>query len=241
MKRILLMIFRNLFYVPITWIRLNWYVKHKEKYTEEQIYALLRDIVVHAVRGGNVEILASGMENIPSGDGFILYPNHQGLFDILTILDTCPRNFGIIGKIELKNTPLIKQVFALTDSYYIDRDDLRQSMDVIRNVTKDVKEGHSFVIFPEGTRSKQGNHLLEFKGGSFKAAQKAGCPIVPVAIVDSYKVMDTNSIRRVTVKVAYLPPLTAPEYQGMKTTEIAEEVRSRIEQKIAEMTANESI
>ena len=240
MKRIILMIFRNLFYAPVMWIRLNWYVKHKEKYSEDQIYALLRDIVVHAVRGGNVEVRSYGVENIPAENGFIMYPNHQGLFDILAVLDTCPNNFRIIGKAELTNTPLIKQVFALTDSYYIDREDLRQSMEVIKNVTKDVKEGRNFVIFPEGARSKQGNSLLEFKGGSFKAAQKAGCPIVPVAIADSYKVMDTNSTKRVTVKIAYLPPLLASDYQGMKTTEIAEEVRSRIIQKIQEMTGEDA-
>ena len=81
-------------------------------------------------------------------------------------------------------------------AYAIDRDDIKQSMKVILQVTKEVMQGRNFLIFAEGTRSKDGNQLLEFKGGSFKAAMKAKCPIVPVALIDSYKSFDTDSINR---------------------------------------------
>ena len=76
--------------------------------------------------------------------------------------------------------------------------------------------------------------MLEFKGGSFKSAQKAKCPIVPCALIDSFVPFDQKSIRPVTVKLYYLPPMYYEEYKDMKTTEIAAEVKRRIEAKIAE-------
>ena len=98
----------------------------------------------------------------------------------------------------------------------IDREDIRQSMQVIMDVTEEVKKGRNYLIFAEGTRSKMGNKLLEFKGGSFKAATKAKCPIIPIALIDSFKPFDTNSIAPVTVQVHFLEPIYYEEYQNMK-------------------------
>jgi len=117
-------------------------------------------------------------------------------------------------------------------AFIIDREDIKQSMQVIINVTKEVKAGRNYLIFAEGTRSKHGNHPQEFKGGSFKAAMKAKCPIIPVALIDSYKSFDTGSVKQVTVQVHFLTPMLYEEYQNMKSTEIAAEVKRRIEDTI---------
>lgn len=116
----------------------------------------------------------------------------------------------------------------------LDRDDVRQAMKVILQVSEEVKNGRNYLIFAEGTRSRKGNQLLDFKGGSFKSAIKAQCPIVPVAIIDSYKSFDTNSIKKLTVQVHFLKPLLYEDYKDMKSTEIAKWVKSRIEETIAE-------
>lgn len=234
MKRILLMVFRNLFFVPYGWIRLCYYASHTDKYTKEQIYAMLQDIVHRANRGGRITIKSSGQENIPSENGFIFYPNHQGLYDVLAIVDACPTPFAVVMKKEIKNVPFLKQVFACMKAYAIDREDVKQAMQVILQVTKDVKQGRNFLIFAEGTRSRKQNELLDFKGGSFKAATKAQCPIVPVALLDSYRSFDTSSIEKLTVQVHFLPPICYEEYKDMKTTEIAAMVKHRIEEKIQE-------
>ena len=128
---------------------------------------------------------------------------------------------------------LLKKVIAALGSYAMDRDDLKQSMTIINKVAEEVKGGKNFLIFAEGTRSKNGNRLLEFKGGSFKSATKAKCPIVPCALIDSFVPFDQNSIAPVTVKVIYLPPIYYEEYKNMKTVEIAAEVKKRIEVAIA--------
>ena len=159
----------------------------------------------------------------------MFFPNHQGLYDVLAIIEACDSTFGVVAKKEVANVPLLKQVFACTKSYMMDREDIRQSMQVIMSVANDVKNGKNFLIFPEGTRSKNGNIIGEFKGGSFKAATRAKCPIVPVALIDSFKPFDTNTIRPVTVQVHFLEPLYYEDYKDMKTTDIAELVSTRIQ------------
>ena len=117
-------------------------------------------------------------------------------------------------------------------AYSIDREDIRQSMGVINQVAQDVKNGKNFLIFAEGSRSKQGNRPQEFKGGSFKSACKAKCPIVPVALMNAFIPFDRNTIEKVTVNVIYLDPIPYEEYKDWKTVEIAAEVKRRIEEAI---------
>jgi 1-acyl-sn-glycerol-3-phosphate acyltransferase len=236
MKRILLMVFRNILLVPIFWIKLCYHASHVDKYTEEEHFKLLKFIDHRANKGGNVTIDAYGLDNIPKEGGCILYPNHQGMYDTLAIMEVCPRPFSVVAKKELANIQFLKQVFACVKAYAIDREDVRQGLKVIMNVANDVKNGKMFIIFPEGTRSKNGNQVGEFKGGSFKAATKAKCPIVPVALIDSFKPFDTNSIKPVTVQVHFMEPLFYEEYKDMKTTEIAEIVQERIQKTINENT-----
>lgn len=232
MKRILLMVFRNIFLVPYMWIKLCYYASHVDKYPEAKRFAMLRFITTRANKGGNVTIEVYGQENIPDKDGFIFFPNHQGLYDVLAVVEACPRPFSVVAKKEISNIQFLKQVFACMKAYTIDRDDVRQAMQVIINVANEVKQGRNYLIFAEGTRSKNGNEVQTFKGGSFKAAVKAKCPIVPVALVNAFMPFDTNSVKSVTVQVHFLEPLLYEEYKDMKTTEIAKHVKDRIQQAI---------
>ena len=232
MKRIIFMILKNIIHVPGMLMRLLKCAANVDKYTEEERNKILRDIVGYANRGGNVTIKVTGTENIPNENGFIMYPNHQGMYDMLALLDACPKPLSVVAKKEVSNIPLLRSIFKVDKAIFIDREDVKQSMQVIIQVTKEVSGGRNFVIFPEGTRSKQGNIVGEFKGGSFKAAMKAKCPIVPVALIDSFKPFDTNSIKQVTVQVHILEPMLYEEYKNMKTVEIAEEVKKRIVRKI---------
>ena len=221
-------------FVPWGWFMLNRYAKNVDNYTEGERYALLKKIDRRANKGGNITVQSYGVENIPNENGFMFYPNHQGLYDVLAIVDACPTPFSVVAKKEVGNVPFLRQVFACMKAYMIDRDDIKQSLQVIINVTNEVKKGRNYLIFPEGTRSKNGNELLEFKGGSFKAATKAKCPIIPVALIDSFKPFDTNTTSQVTVQVHFLKPLYYEDYKDMNTKEIAALVRERIQSTIRE-------
>jgi 1-acyl-sn-glycerol-3-phosphate acyltransferase len=128
--------------------------------------------------------------------------------------------------------PFLKQIIACTKSFAMDRSDVRQSLTVIQNVTREVQAGRNYLIFPEGTRSKNGNVMGEFHGGSFRCALKAKCPIVPIAFIDSFKVLDQKGIQPVSVQMHFLEPIPFEEYGHLKTVDIAEMVKSRIAQVI---------
>lgn len=226
----------RLFIMAPVWFFKIWSWGRSEKHTEKEKFELLRHITIRANRAGRVTIEAHGLENLPKEPGYVMFPNHQGLFDVLGFLETSPQPFAVVMKKEVENVILLKQVRVLLKGQCMDREDIRDSLRVINQMTKEVREGRNYLIFPEGTRSRQGNRLLEFKSGSFKSAVNARCPIVPVAVIDSYKAFDTNSIRPVTVKLHYLLPLTFEEYQGMRTKEIAALVKAQIEEAIAQHT-----
>jgi 1-acyl-sn-glycerol-3-phosphate acyltransferase len=188
----------------------------------------------HAVNAANVELVVTGQENFPEQDGFMLYGNHQGLFDVVAIAATCSRPLGCVLKKELENVPFLKQIIRCTKSFPMDRDDVRQSLTVIHSVIAEVKQGRNYLIFPEGTRSKQGNTMGQFHGGSFRCAVKAKCPIVPIAFVDSFKVLDQKGSKPMTVQIHYLQPIAYEEFADMSATEVAALVKGRIQAKIDE-------
>ena len=238
MLRIILMVVRLFYKVPYYLCRIGWYGKEKHK-DRDKAYTFIQKVTRKANKAGRVTIEVHGLENIPKENGFVFFPNHQGMFDVLVFLATCPVPFSFVFKKEVSNVILLKQVIAALDAIAIDRKDIKQSMQVINQMTEEVKKGRNFLIFAEGTRSRKGNQLLEFKGGSFKSAQRAKCPIVPCALINSFVPFDENSIRPITVTLVYLPPMYYEEYKDMKTVEIAEEVKHRIEREIEKRTSDD--
>ena len=237
MNRIALMILKNLFRLPFLYGKLCHYAKHTEKYPEMEKYLHIQKIFKIAIKSGNIDLQIHGTENIPAENGYMLYGNHQGMFDVVALAATFPGPLSCVFKHELRNVPLLKQIIACTKSFAMNREDTRQSLEVIRAVTEEVKAGRNYLIFPEGTRSRKGNEMNEFHGGSFRCATKAKCPIVPLAFIDSFKVLDQKGSKPVSVQLHYLKPIPYEEYKDLKTVELAELVKSRIAAVIAEHTA----
>ncbi len=235
MKRIARMVLHLLPFIPYWAARLLVYA-HTQVGTEESRYRFIKHLTIKANRAGRVRVVSSGVENLPSQPGYMIYPNHQGLYDTLAFFETDPQPFVPVMKKEVTNTILLKQVRMILRGITIDREDVKSAMRTIRKISEEVKKGRNYLIFSEGTRSRQGNHTLEFKGGSFKAAYYAKCPIVPVALVDCFKPFDVNSTEPVTIQIHYLPPIPYEEYKDKKTMEVASMVRSMIEEKIREVT-----
>lgn len=235
MERIILMVLRSLHKVPGWWFRICYYGRDEkfEKHSEEKRYALLHELVAYVNRVGKVRVVTSGAENLPEENGYMLFSNHQGMFDTLLFIETHGRFLSVVFKKEVANVILVKQIGRLINAKSMDREDVRQSMRVIKEVAEEVKKGRNYLIFPEGTRSRQGNKMLEFKNGAFKSAVYAKCPIVPVAIIDSFKAFDTHSTAEMTAQIHYLDPIPYEAYKGMKTNEIGAMVKKRIEEAIA--------
>ncbi|MDW2800135.1 lysophospholipid acyltransferase family protein [Clostridium boliviensis] len=232
MNRIFYMVVRNFLRVPLWFYKIRKMGIKQEYYPHKERYEYIRNVIKKVNKSGRVEIIVHGAENIPSENGFILFPNHQGLFDMLAIMEACPKPLSVVVKKEAANLILVKEVVKALDGFYIDRQDIKASLEIISRMTEGVKEKKNFVIFPEGTRSREGNRLLPFKGGTFKSAVNACCPIVPVALIDSFKPFDENSSRKQKVEVCFLKPLYYEDYQKLKTTQIAELVHDKIQEEI---------
>lgn len=240
MNRFALIVLKNLRDIPMAYGRLCHCAKHVNEYSDQERWILVQSILKRAVDTGNVKLNVFGHENIPNKNGFLMYGNHQGLFDVVAVAASCDTPLGAIFKKELINVPLVKQITICTKSFAMDREDIRQSMKVIQAVTNEVCQGKNYLIFPEGTRSKEGNQMLDFHSGSFRCALKAKCPIIPIALIDSYKVLDQKGSKPVTVQIHYLQPILYQDYKGMTTKELATLVQSRIHDTIRAFACTES-
>ncbi len=232
MNRLARMVLLNIFRVPGLYYKLCRYAKHTDKYPEMEKWNHISHILQCAVKKSNVDLQVFGKENIPQENGYMIYANHQGLFDVVAIAADFPGPLACVFKKELSNTPLLKQIIACTKSFAMDREDVRQSLTVIKAVSDEVKAGRNYIIFPEGTRSRQGNVMGEFHGGSFKAAMKAKCPIMPMAFIDSFKALDEKGSKPLAVQMHYLPIIPYEEYKDLSSVELAALVKSRIQEVI---------
>ena len=143
MNRLLVMVLRNFWRVPTAYGKLCHYAKHTEQYEEKVKYEHIQYIMKLAVKSGNIDLQIYGKENIPKEDGFLIYANHQGLFDIVALAATCDRPWAAVLKKELYKLPVLKQMVDCTKSYPMDREDIRQSMQVIQAVTKEIEKGRN--------------------------------------------------------------------------------------------------
>ncbi len=234
MNRLLRMVLKNIHIVPGAYGRLCHYAKHTDEYPEKEKFDHIRYIMSRAIQAGNINLVVTGKENVPAEGGCLMYANHQGMFDVVALAAHTPVELGTVYKKEISNVPLLKQVYACTKSFAMDREDVRQSLTVIQAVTKEVAAGRKYVIFPEGTRSRNGNEMNEFHSGSFRCALKSKAPVVPLAFIDSFKVLDQKGSKPVSVQMHFLEPIYYEEYKDMKTVELAALVKARIQAAIDE-------
>ena len=180
-----------------------------------------------AMNGSTIHV--SGIENIPAEGGVLFVANHQSNFDIPILIGHVPRDKGFISKLELLKVPTFSRWMKYIGCIFIDRKDARQSLTAINEAAERLKEGHSLVIFPEGTRSADGI-VGHFKAGGLRLAIKARVPIVPVTISGSKNIMPkgTSLIKSARVKVIISPPLLPEEFKEMGSNQISEKVRTII-------------
>lgn len=227
---IIVNVFRILYYAP----KMAYCAKHPEKYSDEYKYTLARKLIATVKRTGRITTECEGVENLPREGGYIMFSNHQGRYDALGIISSHERPCSFLIKKSRANQFLAKQFFDMMDGVSIDQDSIKDQMKALRELAEKVKAGKPFLVFPEGVYEKdQGNRTLEFKRGCFLCATKAKCPLVPVTVVDSYKVFGINSLKPVKSKVIFHEPIYYEQYQGMRSEEICDMVKGIIDAELA--------
>lgn len=138
-----------------------------------------------------VKIDATGADNIPGDTPILFVGNHNGFFDILVSYTVIPNVFGFVAKKEIRKVPFLNIWMYFVNCLWIDRDNMKESLKTILKGVDQLKSGISVFIFPEGTRSRDGK-MLPFKEGALKMAEKAKCPIVPVAMTGTAEIFEQH-------------------------------------------------
>ena len=236
MLKFFYVILMNLFRAPYMIPKMRKEADHPEKYSENERYELARHVIRLMKITGGIHTKAYGTENLPPTGGYMMYPNHQGKYDALGIIDTHKNPCSLVMDKAKSNTILVREFVDLVQGKRLDKKDVRQALTIINEVAEEVKSGKRYILFPEGSYDfNNRNHVCSFKAGSFKIALKAKAPIIPVALIDSYKVFNSFNLGPVTTQVHYLKPILFEEYGTLKTKEIADLVRERIQEKINEV------
>jgi 1-acyl-sn-glycerol-3-phosphate acyltransferase len=236
MLKIFFVIFMNLFRAPYLIPKMRKYADHPDKYSEIVRYSLVQHIIYLMNKSGKITTKAEGLENLPEEGGYMMYPNHQGKYDVLGIIYTHRRPCSFVIDKNKSHTILVREVVDLVQGKRLEKNNPRQGIRIINEVAEDVKNGKRYVLFPEGGyKFNNKNKVCEFKAGSFKIALKAKVPIIPIALVDSYKVFNSFHFGPITTYVYYLKPITYEEYKDMRTQEIAALVKERIEEMLREV------
>lgn len=178
----------------------------------------------------------TGREYIDRRKPYVIVVNHQAGLDIPTLYFV-PLNFRWVSKREVFKVPFFGQFLLLHGDICINRGHATAAMEkVIRDGKLWLSRGASVAIFPEGTRSKDGQ-IHRFKAGAFTLAKEAGVPILPVVLDGTQRVIGRNRLfnwrNRITVKV--LPPVPAAEVAATETHALMDGVRERMAAALAEV------
>lgn len=224
---------KNFFKILRYYPKMVYMAFHKNKYTQEEMYNYCLKLIKIAIDTCNFKIEIHGLENIPEKDGIYVCSNHQEKFDPLAIWYTFPRKVGVILNDDATYRPFIREVCRLIKSKKLKKD-IHAVVQLYSEITTELKSGINYMIFPEGFYEDNPHVLSEFHPGSFKSAQRAKCPILPVALIDSYNIFDKGYKTSRPIQVHYLPPISPSEYDGMNTSQIAEMVKSRIQERVSQ-------
>lgn len=161
--------------------------------------------------GTSVTVL--GEENVPKDEPVLYIGNHRSYFDIVMTYVRVPRPTGYIAKVEMQKIPLLSNWMRNLHCLFLDRTDIKQGMKTILSAIDKIKSGISICIFPEGTRSRVPDTFLEFHDGSFKVAEKTGCPIIPMSINNAGAIFEEHmpKIRKTHVVIEYGKPIYPKE------------------------------
>lgn len=194
-------------------------------------HACARFWSVWLLRVARIRLVVHGLDQVPTEGPVIYMGNHQGNFDINVLSLAIPRLFSWVAKEELFRIPLFGAAMKRAGYIPLDRSDGRKALKSMKQAAERIAGGASVVIFPEGTRTKDGS-LLPFKRGAFLLAAKAGVPIVPFTINGSREVNPPNRLELYpgTISVSFAEPIPSaglPEAQLM--TQVREAIAARLE------------
>jgi 1-acyl-sn-glycerol-3-phosphate acyltransferase len=184
--------------------------------------------VLLIVGGVGIRTRVEGVENIPAGT-CLFAANHASNIDPPVLVGAIPRRIAILAKKSLFAIPIMGKAFRMAHFIPVDRASAESAIASLDLAAGYMKQGTSYLIYPEGTRSPDGR-LLPFKRGAFMLAIKAGVPVVPIACVGAHRILPKKSlwIRPGEIVVRFCPPIDSTGYTPARRGELAERVYAEI-------------
>lgn len=184
--------------------------------------------VMFFVRCVGVRVHVKGLERIPKGT-CIFAANHTSSADAPAVVWAIPRRIAILLKRSLFDWPIVGQAFQLAHFIPVDRFNRDSAIESVEKATESLRNGQSFLIYPEGTRSPDGR-LQDFKKGAAVMAIKSGVPIVPIACSGAHRVMEKRKLKITPgeILVEFLEPIDPSKYSFEERELLIQELHDRL-------------
>ena len=187
-----------------------------------------RAIVCFALRVctwlSGVQLTVIGEENVPKDKPVLYISNHRSFYDIILTYARVPRACGYISKKSVKRVPSLSTWMMLMNCIFLDRDDLKSGMEMLKKAISHIENGISIYVCPEGTRNKTDEPLLDFHQGTFKIAERTGCTVVPITMVNSEQIFEAHlpKIKKAHVIIEYGKPIDTSEMSRAERKKVCE-------------------
>ena len=211
------------------------YSRHPEKYPLDKRYYRSRKLISKINHLLRMDVKVEGLENCPK-EASCYFANHLAAVDPLLFFETMESPITFVAKQEIKKMPFVGRIFSGVGGVFLDRSDLKQQLRMMMKVQDSLtKRECNWVIYPEGTRNKDPmNLLLPFHKGTFRAAMKAGVPIVPVVGYGSFRVLNMkHTYKKYPTLIKFLPAIYPSDYEGKSTDEIALMLQNMIQKEVS--------
>lgn len=173
----------------------------------------------------NIRIKVYGRENIPS-ETFVCYANHKSDVDPVVLYSVLHTICSAVGKKSLFQVPVVKQCQPVFGAISLDRENDREAAKSMIQAIREIKEGMSMIIFPEGgIKTRETELMVDLKPGAYKLVTKTGVPLLPTTIIGSSKIKSRKFLKKIEVKVIFHPTISVAEYGEKNTQEIGEMVQ----------------
>lgn len=218
-------IFRGGLKILFAYPKIRRYAKHKDKYPIEERYAYARKLVKIAFHALDVKFDFYDIEKLPKDEPLMFVCNHQCFMDALTMIYFSEKPIVFVTKKEARKYPFAGKVIYFLDGIFMDRENIRDAVRMVRLCSNYLNDGRSVCIFPEGTRTRDIDHIPgEYKAGALKPAYEANKKIAYFVIDGGYTALSTKYKGKTTIKLKLIDIVDSNVYKNKTTAELAKEI-----------------
>lgn len=195
------------------------------------LYATGMGVIRTMVWLTGTKIKVEGLDKIDPAGTYIFMSNHVSNLDAIILMPLIPRRTSVLVKKEMWRLPVIARAFDLASLVPVERQNREAAIQSVRRATEVMNQGVNMMLYPEGTRSRDGR-LLPFKKGPFHMAAETGFPIVPVTMVNTFEILPKGKFaaKKGTARVVFHPPINPKQFASREelSEAVAKAIRSAL-------------